>query len=78
MRPYDYMTVLRAMNNMVGDFKILAGEEMGPSDATWQDVAGTLEVNLRVLANQIESARTGNVNDGPVVFPSITAMAEED
>ena len=77
MKPYYYLTVLRAMNNMVKDFRILAGEEAGPSDATWQDVAGTLEVNLRVLANQVEAARKGNSN-GPVVFPSITAMAEED
>jgi len=71
------MTVLRSMNNMVEDFRILAGEEMGPSGAAWQDVAGTLEANLRVLANQVEAARKGNSN-GPVVFPSITAMAEED
>ncbi len=78
MKPYSYMTVLRSMNNMVEDFKILSGEEVGPSGATWQDVAGTLEANLRVLANQVESARKGHTGGGPVVFPSITAMAEED
>jgi hypothetical protein len=33
---------------------------MGPSGATWQDVAGTLAVNLRALATMVDALRAGH------------------
>lgn len=71
-RPYSYDTARITLVNIVVDLQILAGEKVGPSDATWQDVAGTLAVNLRALAGSIEAAREGRVVDGPVVFPSLS------
>lgn len=43
------------------DRRILRGDEIGPSDASWQDVAGTMACNLRVLANALDKARKGDV-----------------
>lgn len=71
-RPYRFAVARVTLNNAIGDLAILAGETVGPSDASWQDVAGTAIVNLRALANMIEQARAGNVIDGPVVFPSVS------
>lgn len=69
-RPYRYDVARRSLDNALSDLRILAGDEVGPNDVTWQDVAGTCVVNLRVLADQIEQARFGSVVNGPVVFPS--------
>ena len=54
--PYRYDTAERTMRNMLGDLRILAGDEVGPSGATWRNVAGTAILNLRSLARQIETA----------------------
>ncbi len=70
MRSYKYETARDTLRSALTDLRILAGDEIGPSDVTWQDVAGTCAVNLRALASLIEAARLGNVVSGPVVFPS--------
>lgn len=40
-----------------GDMAVLAGEEV--CGAAWQDVAGTLAVNLQVLASALDDVRSG-------------------
>lgn len=69
-RPYRYETAHRALANALNDLRILAGDQVGPSGASWQGVAGTCAVNLRHLAKLLDAARAGEVADGPVVFPS--------
>ena len=41
------------------DLCALDGLIVGPSDASWQDVAGTAAVNLRALANHLDRVRDG-------------------
>lgn len=52
----------RAAKAIREDIEILSGDSIGPSDASWQDVAGTLQCNLHVLGNLIDRARTGGEN----------------
>lgn len=70
-RAYRYEEAKQLLANIIGDINILSGDTVVPSGVSWQDVAGTLAVSLRVLALRVEAARKGNVIDGPVVFPSI-------
>jgi hypothetical protein len=44
-----------------GDLMILSGSVVGPSDVSWQDVAGTLAVNMRSFANALDEQRTGRM-----------------
>jgi hypothetical protein len=67
---YHYETARDLLGTVLDDFAILAGDQVGPSGASWQDVAGTCAVNLRALATALDAARAGRVVDGPVVFPS--------
>lgn len=76
MKAYRYDEARNMLAAILEDFRILSGDKMGPSDVTWQDVAGTCAVNLAVLAARIEAARLGNVVDGPVVFPSPDDLPE--
>jgi hypothetical protein len=69
-RPYRYEEARDLLRDIIEDFRILSGDKMGPSDVSWQDVAGTAMTNLQVLAWRMEEAREGNVAGGPVVFPS--------
>jgi len=69
-RRYRYEEARDMLASIITDFRILSGDEMGPSGVTWQDVAGTLHTNLVVLASRIEAAREGRVAGGPLVFPS--------
>ncbi len=57
----------KALQNALGDLRILSGDEVGPSNAAWQDVAGTCAVNLRVLLGYVEGAREGGAF---IQFPS--------
>ena len=59
----------RALNHLLGDLSILAGDVVGPSGVSWQDVAGTAAVNARHLAALLEAARKGD-HEGLLVFPS--------
>jgi len=51
------------------DIDILSGETVGPTDATWQDVAGTCAVNLRHLATLMDLAREGKA-ESFTTFPA--------
>lgn len=75
-RAYRYETARDLLASIVDDFRILSGDKVGPSDVTWQDVAGTAMTNLQVLASQLAEARKGNVVNGPVVFPSPDDLPE--
>ena len=52
-------TAWRAYRNALLDLSILSGEEIGPSDVSWQDVAGTCAVNLRCVAAYLDQLREG-------------------
>jgi hypothetical protein len=73
MRPYRYTEADKLLATILSDMRVLSGDAVLPAEPagiTWQDVAGTLAVNLRALAAQIDAARAGKVADGPLVFPS--------
>ena len=54
---------------IVGKFEILAGNEVGPSGASWQDIAGSAASDLQELGLILQDARAGH--HGPaIVFPS--------
>jgi hypothetical protein len=65
----------KLLRDIRSDLQILCGDKVGPSFAPWQDVAGTLGVNLRALASQVEQARAGNA-EPYVVFPSFDEVAD--
>lgn len=46
---------------IVADRAILRGDDVGPSGASWQDVAGTMACNMRVLAETLDQARRGEI-----------------
>ena len=64
-----YKRIESALRDLLGDMEILAGDVMGPSDASWQDVAGTAAVNAEVLAHLLNEARRGNA-EAFFTFPS--------
>jgi hypothetical protein len=69
MRRARYETMKTALENLLNDLSILAGEKVGPSGVSWQDVAGTAMVNAQVLADQLKAAREGN-SESFITFPS--------
>lgn len=78
MNKARYETMKRALENGLHDMAILAGDIVGPTDVSWQDVAGTAMVNFQVLGSQLEQARLGNAEAG-LVFPSPSeALGEEN
>lgn len=78
-RKANYETMKTVLTNALHDLQILAGDIMGPTNSSWQDVAGTCAVNLDVLSSQLKEARNGNA-ESFLVFPSpleILCPAEE-
>jgi hypothetical protein len=69
-RPYRYEEARGILRRVIEDFRILSGDQIGPGNSTWQEIAETTEANLRLLADRIGAARTGNTAGGPAVFPS--------
>lgn len=67
---YDYRVASACLKWLIDDMKILAGDEVGSSTQSWQDVANNLATNLRDYANILEAAVAGKVRNGPAVFPS--------
>jgi hypothetical protein len=64
-----------ALINLLDDLAILAGDKMGPSGSSWQDVAGIASVNAWVLFKQLEAAYQGNHEPG-ITFPSVAEWVE--
>lgn len=77
-----HLRLSHQLADVLEDLSILAGERVGPSGFSWQDVAGTAAVNLRELADSLDSLREGETHhqgcrwDGPVVFPSPAGALE--
>ncbi len=64
-----YAIMQRTLTNLLNDLAILAGEKMGQSGVSWQDVAGTASTNALALGNMLAEARKGN-HEAAIVFPS--------
>lgn len=64
----DYDRMQQYLDDAIDDLRILSGDIVGPSDVSWQDVAGTATINLRCLANMIEEAK---YEGSFVVFPEV-------
>jgi hypothetical protein len=77
MRPATYDFMEQLLKNVLHDLSILAGDIVGPSNATWQDVAGTASANLQVLASQLDKARNGQAEPG-ITFPSPAECLPEE
>jgi hypothetical protein len=75
MRRTTYADMKTALTNALGDLEILAGNRVGPSGSSWQDVAGTAATNLQWLANMLYAARQGNHEAG-LVFPDVDECLE--
>jgi hypothetical protein len=71
------------LSDALVDLEILAGDRVGPSDASWHDVAGTASCNLRALASCLDSLRAGETHHhgvpwrGLTIFPSPREVLEE-
>ena len=76
-KPYRFEEARALLRSIIEDFLILSGDEVEPGNSSWQDIAGTVSVNLQVLALRVEAAREGRVTDGPVVFPSPNDLEDE-
>lgn len=72
-----YEQMKRLLTDALGDLAILSGDVMGPSGASWQDVAGTAAVNLTCLANMLTEARKGNAEPF-ITFPSPAECMEAE
>jgi hypothetical protein len=68
--PYRYDETKALLKRVLEDFRILSGDQMGPSGVTQQAITVDLALNLVRLSRQIDAARLGQVADGPLVFPS--------
>ena len=67
------MTTNELIRDIVQDIAILDGTNVGPSDSSWQDVAGTLATNLEVLAYSLHSMRHGK---RPLELPDLYMLDE--
>lgn len=67
---YHYETARQLLAGIIQDFRVLSGDEVGPSGMTWQQIAEEAAWKLRTLSEALLAARIGSVKDGPVVFPS--------
>jgi hypothetical protein len=76
MRRATYDGMRAELKNIIGDVRILSGDIVGPSGATWQDVAGTLAVNLRALASMVDALRAGNAEPF-CSFPGLDDIGQE-
>lgn len=72
----DYETFDGLLKDIIADMRILAGDAVGPSNASWQDVAGTLATNMEVYARLLHRARQGD-SVYPAVFPSVDDVCEK-
>ncbi len=69
----NYESMRHGLRMLRSHFSALSGETVGPSQATWQQVAADCAATLRHLASLLDDAREGKAGAFPV-FPSL----EED
>ena len=70
MRKASYENFKRLLDSIQTDLNILAGNEVGTTDATWQDVAGTLATNMEAYAALLHEARKGR-HEAFLSFPAL-------
>jgi hypothetical protein len=70
----SYENMKKLMEYIHKDFEILAGNEVGPSHSSWQDVAGTAACSLKNLAALVEASR---VRGSFVTFPCFSEIPHE-
>lgn len=70
-----YQTAQRSLANGLHDLNILAGNEVGPSDASWQDVAGTAALNLSTVVAYLHNLRAGSL---PATMLHVQAALPDD
>ena len=58
-RPYNYEVCKRTLTDLLNDLDILAGNKVGPSGVSWQDVLALATQDARALATMLDSARHG-------------------
>lgn len=76
VRKTTYKDLRTALTRALSDLEILSGNAVGPSDSSWQDIAGTCATNLHWLANMLHSARHGNCEPF-ITFPSVHECLED-
>ena len=67
-------TLAKQWYQIKADAAIRCGDEIGPSGASWQDVAGTMACNMRVYARLLDRLRNGD--EAPDSFPSWAGEGE--
>ena len=55
----SYNNLKSLLTDIMLDIDILSGDEVGPSNASWQDVAGTLSCNMKVYSKLLDRLRNG-------------------
>ena len=82
METYDRLK--QQLQRALDDLAILAGDVVGPSGCSWQDVAGTASVNLKTYARMLDSLRMGEEKFnmrfpwvGVTVFPSVSECLDD-
>ena len=73
-RPYRFSVCKTALEGLLGDLSILAGDVVGPSGSTVHSVLDTAIVNAEVLLSQLQKAKVA----GMIVFPSPTEVIEAE
>lgn len=75
--PARYHVMKLSLESALNDLEILAGNKIGPSGATWRDVAETCYRHLQTLTAEMKQASLGNV-ESFIVFPSPAEYFETD
>lgn len=76
MKPVTYEQMKTALGCALDDMEVLAGDRVGPSGSSWQDVAATAAVHFRDMAILLARASTGD-HEACIVFPSPVELLEE-
>lgn len=75
-RKTTYGMLEKTLINALNDLAMLSGDIVGPTDVSWQDIAGTAAVNLEALANMLKTARGGH-HEAMLTFPSPSECLEK-
>lgn len=58
----------QVLHRFLDDMRILAGDEIGPPNMAWQDVASRAAINAMALGKYLDDCATGRIRNP--VFPS--------
>ena len=68
-RRATYAQMKRTLYNLLFDLSVLAGDEVGATGSTWQEVAAQAAHSADVLSRQLSAASKGN-HESFIAFPS--------